>query len=178
MCCPHAPLTAPIPILQVSTEQALATAYRMVKEGGVDVIKLEGGVKRAATVRQIVVGQNGRVVCVCRQKLKNSAVTAGWWGGCHGACWPDAPAHFGGMYLGVSSPAFEHSHCNVSAWRFQSSRPHCWYSSSGRGLRAHQPNINFKHCSQGESCAGRCPGPARRRGLRCGVCPPVACIFF
>jgi 3-methyl-2-oxobutanoate hydroxymethyltransferase len=39
---------------QVSPEQALASAGRIVKEGGADCVKLEGGVHAADTVRKIV----------------------------------------------------------------------------------------------------------------------------
>jgi 3-methyl-2-oxobutanoate hydroxymethyltransferase len=39
---------------QVSPEQALSSAGRLVKEGGVDCVKMEGGVYLAPTVRKIV----------------------------------------------------------------------------------------------------------------------------
>jgi 3-methyl-2-oxobutanoate hydroxymethyltransferase len=39
---------------QISPEQALASAGRIVKEGGADCVKMEGGVDFAATVRKIV----------------------------------------------------------------------------------------------------------------------------
>jgi 3-methyl-2-oxobutanoate hydroxymethyltransferase len=39
---------------QISPEQALASAGRIVKEGGADCVKLEGGVHVAPTVRKIV----------------------------------------------------------------------------------------------------------------------------
>jgi len=39
---------------QVSAEQALLTAGRLVKEGGAEAIKLEGGIAMAETIRRIV----------------------------------------------------------------------------------------------------------------------------
>jgi 3-methyl-2-oxobutanoate hydroxymethyltransferase len=39
---------------QVSTEQAVTNAGRMVKEGGVDAVKLEGGAEYAEVIRSIV----------------------------------------------------------------------------------------------------------------------------
>lgn len=39
---------------QVSKEQAITNAGRLIKEGGADAVKLEGGVRMAATVRSIV----------------------------------------------------------------------------------------------------------------------------
>lgn len=39
---------------EVSPEKALENAMRLVKEGGMDAVKLEGGANRAATVRKIV----------------------------------------------------------------------------------------------------------------------------
>jgi len=41
---------------EISPEQALASAYRMVKEGGVDCIKMEGGKVRAPAVKKLVEG--------------------------------------------------------------------------------------------------------------------------
>lgn len=39
---------------ELSPEDALRNALRLVKEGGVDAVKLEGGKTRAATVRKLV----------------------------------------------------------------------------------------------------------------------------
>jgi 3-methyl-2-oxobutanoate hydroxymethyltransferase len=49
-------LVADMPFLsyQVSAEQALANAGRMLKEGGAEAVKLEGGVSVAETVRRLV----------------------------------------------------------------------------------------------------------------------------
>ena len=41
---------------EVSPEQALATAYRFVKEGNADCVKLEGGKERSDAIRKIVSG--------------------------------------------------------------------------------------------------------------------------
>jgi len=41
---------------EISPEQAQATAYRFVKEAGVDCVKMEGGRVRAETVRKVVDG--------------------------------------------------------------------------------------------------------------------------
>jgi 3-methyl-2-oxobutanoate hydroxymethyltransferase len=42
---------------QISDERALANAIRFIKEGGAEVVKLEGGVKRAPLVRKLVDAQ-------------------------------------------------------------------------------------------------------------------------
>src|SRR4029450_6244534 len=49
-------IVADLPFLsyQVSIEQAIANAGRVIKEGGADAVKLEGGVRMAETVRAIV----------------------------------------------------------------------------------------------------------------------------
>jgi len=49
-------LVADMPFLsyQVSAEQALSNAGRMLKEGGAEAVKLEGGVSVAETVRRLV----------------------------------------------------------------------------------------------------------------------------
>src|SRR3989304_7517143 len=39
---------------QVSTEQAVANAGRFLQEAGMDAVKLEGGIRRADAVRQLV----------------------------------------------------------------------------------------------------------------------------
>jgi 3-methyl-2-oxobutanoate hydroxymethyltransferase len=39
---------------QISTEDAVRNAFRLVKEGGAEAIKLEGGEEMASTVRRIV----------------------------------------------------------------------------------------------------------------------------
>lgn len=44
----------PFGCYQVSGEAALAAAIRMVKEGGADAVKLEGGKKRKARIRRLV----------------------------------------------------------------------------------------------------------------------------
>ena len=53
---PHTLVVGDMPFMsyQVSPEQALASAGRIVKEGGADCVKLEGGVHVAETVRKIV----------------------------------------------------------------------------------------------------------------------------
>ena len=53
---PHTLVVGDMPFMsyQVSPEQALVSAGRMVKEGGADCIKMEGGVHMASTVRKIV----------------------------------------------------------------------------------------------------------------------------
>lgn len=53
---PRAHIVADLPFLsyQVSPEQALQSAGRLVKEGDAESVKLEGGVSRAAAVRSIV----------------------------------------------------------------------------------------------------------------------------
>ena len=43
----------PFGTYQISTDDALRNAIRMVKEAGVDAVKLEGGVARAATIRAL-----------------------------------------------------------------------------------------------------------------------------
>jgi 3-methyl-2-oxobutanoate hydroxymethyltransferase len=52
----HAHLTVDLPFMsyQVSPEQALASAGRLVQEGGAQSVKLEGGVRSAESVRRIV----------------------------------------------------------------------------------------------------------------------------
>jgi 3-methyl-2-oxobutanoate hydroxymethyltransferase len=44
----------PFMTFQVNAEQALASAGRLVKEGGAHAVKLEGGVRSAAAIRKIV----------------------------------------------------------------------------------------------------------------------------
>ena len=46
----------PLGSYEVSEQQALSTAYRFVKECGMDAVKLEGGRDRASTVANIVKG--------------------------------------------------------------------------------------------------------------------------
>src|SRR5713226_814735 len=52
----HALLVADMPFMsyQVSPQQALASAGRLVKEGGAHAVKLEGGVRSAAAIAAIV----------------------------------------------------------------------------------------------------------------------------
>ncbi|WP_349829143.1 3-methyl-2-oxobutanoate hydroxymethyltransferase [Brevibacterium litoralis] len=53
---PHALVVADLPFgsYEVSTEQALTTAFRFMKEGGAHAVKIEGGVQKAATIRALV----------------------------------------------------------------------------------------------------------------------------
>ena len=46
----------PLGSYEVNDEEALRNAYRFIKEGGMDAIKIEGGRKRAETARKIVDG--------------------------------------------------------------------------------------------------------------------------
>lgn len=52
----HAQVVADMPFMsyQVSTEQALQTAARLVSEGGAEAVKLEGGVRAAEAIQRIV----------------------------------------------------------------------------------------------------------------------------
>src|SRR2546422_3928232 len=49
-------VVADLPFLtyQVSVEQALANSGRLIKEGGAEAVKLEGGITMAETIRRIV----------------------------------------------------------------------------------------------------------------------------
>lgn len=51
----HAYLVGDLPFgsYEVSSEQAMATSIRMIKEGGMEAVKLEGGIEMAETVRRI-----------------------------------------------------------------------------------------------------------------------------
>lgn len=52
----HALVVADLPFLtyQVSIEQALRSAGRLIKEGGAEAVKLEGGITMAETIRRLV----------------------------------------------------------------------------------------------------------------------------
>jgi 3-methyl-2-oxobutanoate hydroxymethyltransferase len=54
--CTHALVVGDMPFLsyQVSSEQALRNAGRMIKKGGAEAVKLEGGIMVADTVRRLV----------------------------------------------------------------------------------------------------------------------------
>src|SRR5215831_10299273 len=53
--CKHALLVADMPFMsfQISPQQALENAGRLLKEGGAHAVKLEGGVRSEATIRAI-----------------------------------------------------------------------------------------------------------------------------
>ena len=63
---------------EVSDEQAITTAMRMVKEAGCDAVKLEGGGKASASVRRAIVGAGIPVMGHVGLTPQTSTALGGW----------------------------------------------------------------------------------------------------
>ena len=80
------------------TDVALKNAYRFVKEGGCDAVKLEGGSKiRANAAKKIVEGGGEYItlfLSICPMKKEWIVLTSSYACSCsHGTCWIDASSY-------------------------------------------------------------------------------------